>query len=132
VKLEFVKQKWTLTYIMWASGFVRLYNDSVYDMYAPVVIQDTTLYIYHKLNQVGQLFISISKRMKEATSSAEILRIDLPCINSPFCLKCKREVRLKHYNRMKNDHRFICACYFSFKIGSWGPFCQCQIMGWKN
>ena len=41
VKLEFVK-KWTVTYIMWASGFVLLYNDFVYDMYAPVVIQDKT------------------------------------------------------------------------------------------
>ena len=27
---------------MWASGFVSLYNDLVYDMYAPVVIQDKT------------------------------------------------------------------------------------------
>ena len=43
VKLEFVKQKWTVTYIMWTSGFDRLYNDSVYDMYAPVAIQDNTL-----------------------------------------------------------------------------------------
>ena len=75
---------------MSASGFVRLYNDFVYDMYAPVVIQDTTLYIYHKLNQVGQLFISISKQMKESTSSAEILRIDLPCINSPFLLEMQK------------------------------------------
>jgi hypothetical protein len=25
---------------MWASGFVRLYNDFVYDMYTPGVIQD--------------------------------------------------------------------------------------------
>ena len=35
VKLEFVKK---LTVIMWASGFVLLY-DFVYDMHAPVVIQ---------------------------------------------------------------------------------------------
>jgi hypothetical protein len=62
----------------------------MYDIYAPVVIQDKTLKIYHKLNQVGQLFISISKRMKEATSSAEILRIDLPCINSHFLLEMQK------------------------------------------
>jgi hypothetical protein len=43
VELEFVKKKWTVTYIMWASGFVRLYNDFVYDMYAPGVIQDKIL-----------------------------------------------------------------------------------------
>ena len=43
VKIEFVK-KLTVTYIMWewASDFVLLYNDFVYDMYAPVVIQDKT------------------------------------------------------------------------------------------
>ena len=29
--------------MMSTSGFVRLYNDFVYDMYAPVVIQDKTL-----------------------------------------------------------------------------------------
>ena len=41
VKLEFVKNG-TVTYIMWewAFDFVLLYNDFVYDMYAPVVIQD--------------------------------------------------------------------------------------------
>jgi hypothetical protein len=75
---------------MWASGFVRLYNDFVYDMHAPVIFQDKTLWIYHNQNQVGQLFISISKQMKEATSSAQILRIDLPCINSPFLLKMQK------------------------------------------
>ena len=43
VKLEFV-ENWTVTYIMWewASGFVLLYNDFVYDMSAPVAIQDKT------------------------------------------------------------------------------------------
>ena len=65
----------------------------MYDMYEPVVIQDKTLSMYHKLNQVGQLFISISKRMKEAISSAEILRIDLPCINSPFLLEMQKRGR---------------------------------------
>jgi hypothetical protein len=66
-------------------------------MHALVVIQDTILLIYHKLNQVGQLFISISKRMKKATSSAEILRIDLPCINSPL-LSNRIDPGSKHYN----------------------------------
>jgi hypothetical protein len=75
---------------MRASGFVRLYSDFVYDMYPPVVIHDKTLSIYHKLNQVGLLFLSISKRMKAATSSAENLRIDLPCINSPFLLEMQK------------------------------------------
>ena len=28
--------------------------------------------------------------MKEATSSAEILRIDLPCINSPILLEMQK------------------------------------------
>ena len=67
--------------------------------------------------------------MKEATSSAKILRIDIPCKNSPFLLEMQKEDRLKPYNRMKNDHRCICACYFSSKIDPWSPFCQCQIMG---
>ena len=38
--------------MMWASGFVSLYNAFVYDMYAPVVIQDKTYNI---------LVINISK-----------------------------------------------------------------------
>jgi hypothetical protein len=37
-----------------------------------------------------------------------------------------------HYNGMKYDHIFICACYVSSKIGPWSPFRQCQIMGRKN
>jgi hypothetical protein len=43
VKLEFVKIV-TVTYIMWewGPGFVLIYNDFVYDMNAPDVIQDKT------------------------------------------------------------------------------------------
>ena len=36
---------------------------------------------------MGQLIISVSKRKKEETSSAEKSKIDLPCINSMFLLE---------------------------------------------
>ena len=39
VELEFVKKN----ELLHISGFVRLYNDFVYDMYAPGVIQDKIL-----------------------------------------------------------------------------------------